>query len=70
MRVAAFDLMKCTTVVLFLLWTERTSNLLRTERTSKLIRLLVRSVRSKNSTVVVHFIINQIAAGSNPGGSV
>ena len=26
------------------------------------IRLLVRSVRSKNSTMVVHFIINQIAA--------
>ena len=45
--------MKCTTIVLFLL---------RTERTSNLIRLLVRSVRSKNSTMVVHFIINQIAA--------
>ena len=46
--------MKCTTIVLFLLR----------------IRLMVRSVRSKNSTMVVHFIINQIAAGSNPGGSV
>ena len=28
MRVAAFDLMKCTTIVLFLLRTERTSNLI------------------------------------------
>ena len=31
------------------------------ERTSNLIRLLVRSVRSKNSTTVVHYIINEFA---------
>ena len=54
---------ECTTVVLFLLRTEGTSN-----RTSNLIRLLVRSVRSKNSTTAVHLMINQIAAGSNPPG--
>ena len=45
-------LMKCTTTVLFLL---------RTERTSNLIRLLVRSVRSKNSTTVVHFMKSKAA---------
>ena len=32
------------------------------------IRLLVRSVRSKNSTMAVHFIINQIAAGQRLAG--
>ena len=40
--------MKCTIVVLVLL---------RTKRASNLIRFLVLSVRSKDSTTVVHFII-------------
>ena len=40
-------------------------NYITLERTSNLIRLLVRSVWSKNSTTVVHFIINQFAARVN-----
>ena len=47
-----------TTIVLFLLWTERTSNL---------IRLLVRSVQSKNSTMVVRSITPRSTGPSFPG---
>jgi hypothetical protein len=72
-------------IVLFLLRTELTSNLINAQPlcyfapdgtyqqsdlydemhnqcSGRKIRLLVRSVRSKNSTVVVHFIINQFGA--------